>query len=789
MDLKAYRPQIKELIPQRHSPDFNELLDKTLFGENNSDKFLIKMELSRLCKPCQRIVDLRDRTTERCELFEEGALKHYLTKETIRVLKKNIQLYGLYTVGVFEAVHEFIAEKKEKIQIQKLQKQIDTNKPAKKEQCELLALTQKNERGAPRMFFVSEVTLTTSYGEKLNAQTSNISATGIKLKIKEEISLGDESLLTVMFTGLALEYHDQFLRTPITYRLVKQENSPDNEGATYLYLNYHAEHNKDVKNFTAFISNFIRINQFKYKIDVHYYYELARIRALKNSYLAQMSNFPVCIDENAEQPFLFALESDVNKQLIKNFRCEGVDQLPLLFNKARIAALTAKITDNYSTTIYTFIHEAKGKQYFLSATEEELVEKGLKQLFIYYGRSKLNWYAYHLTLTPFQYQPACSADVTESAPDVFAQITHMATLQRLTSNYPFTIDSSLTGADVTQLNQFIHRVMEGSDDAAIYSLFSKELRKEERYQYKSDLTVADKRTLYTGHIVDFSVSGLKIKLDKISVFSITDIVTVNLTQLQKISNAHKISNLHYKIVRKSANNMLHLQVCDQETLNICRAFFYGLVKNNAKHFTCKPLQGRKQPLQKQLIEIAEESFTNLVLFVNKDTVHPSIDYSAIDLPDHPLRTLFSLHSDNPYQLNYYPIANNQVYERLVVAPLRDVIDKKLTKETIIYVKTLKKGQNNWQIDSFLEEDFSSQEAKVAFIKESQLSAKFYAFHFRLSILPTVDKDCIKSEIHAISRFAIHLTKKLEEELHSIRAMIEITDRTADILATANKLDR
>jgi len=785
MDLKAYRPQIKELIPLRNSPDFNELLNNILFGESTSDKFLIKMELSRLCKPCQRIVDLRDRTTEPCELFEQDRLKHYLTKETIKVLDSNIQLYGLYTVGVFEAVHEYVAEKKEKQQQQKLQKQLDISKPIKKEQCEFLALSQKNKRGAPRMFFVSEISLTTSYGEKFIAQTSNISATGLKLKIKEEISLGDDSLLTVMYTGLALEYNDEFLRSPITYRLVKQENNIDSDGSSYLYLNYHAENNKEIKNFTAFISNFIRINQFKYKIDVHYYYELAKIRALKNSYLSQMSTLPLCVDANAASPFLFALESNTNSQLVKDFRTHEKDQLPQLFNKRRLSALIGKIKGRASTTIYTFIHEVKDKQYFLSATEDELVEKGLKQLFIHYGRSKLNWHTYHLTLTPFQYQPTSSADVTESAPDIFEKITHLITLQRLAYKSPFKTDSSLDSTDVTQLNQFIHRATNEVEPAPIFSLFSTELRKEERYQYKSGVTVADKRSLYTGHIVDFSFSGLKVKLDKISVFSTSEIVTVNLVELQKLSKAHTITGLHYKIVRKSANNMLHLQVCDQETLNISQAFFYGLVKNNAKHFTCQPLHGKKQPLQKQLIEIAEESFNNVIFFVNKDHIAPKIEYSAIDLKGHPLQTLFSLHSDNRFELNYYPIANNQIYERLVIAPLRETIDKSLTKEALIYVKAIKNKKNGWEISSFLDEDFRTEKEKITFIKESQLNAKFYAFNFRLSILPLIDQDCIKSEVHAISRFAIHLTKKLEEELLSIRAMIEITDRTSHIIHAAN----
>jgi hypothetical protein len=40
---------------------------------------------------------------------------------------------------------------------------------------------------------------------------------------------------------------------------------------------------------------------------------------------------------------------------------------------------------------------------------------------------------------------------------------------------------------------------------------------------------------------------------------------------------------------------------------------------------------------------------------------------------------------------------------------------------------------------------------------------------------------IKSEVPAVSRFPLHLKKKLETQLHNISAMIEITDRTRNVL--------
>ncbi|PKF60662.1 hypothetical protein CW745_14120 [Psychromonas sp. psych-6C06] len=776
MDLKAYQSQIKELIPLRQTPDFNELLDKILFGESNSDKFLIKMEINRLAKPCQRLIDLRDKVTEACTLFEIEGTKHYLTKATIPVLKDNIALYGLYTVGAFEAVHEFVS-----LQKSKLNKQNEIKKPKQttKEQCEYLTLSQKNKRGAPRMFFVSEVLAETNDGLRFKAYTSNISVTGVKIKLEDDIRLANDELVSITFTGLALEYHDKVLSQAIQYRLVKQENDIDNH--SYFYLNYHDSNDT----FKSFISDFIRINQYKYKIDVHYYYQLAKISALKHSYLNGMAVLPIYLNEQSPTPLLFTLNNNTNNKISDAWQCDQIDQLPLLFDELRFVKLIAQMSKQQATTVYTFTHNVQGKQYFLSATEEELLEKGLKQLFINCGRSKVSWRVYHLTLRPLKYTSSTEQDITEPTPAIFKKVTHLATLQQLTKAYPFDINTKLDNNDVNQLNQFVHRASDSKAKSKSFTLFSKERRKEERYLYKSEVKITDKKNNFSGHLIDFSLSGLKVKLKQISAFPIGAVLKISFTELQKISKSYPLKELKYRVIKTSPSNILHLQVCQKKSLEICQHFFSTLVKNNEKHFTCIPLQGAKQPTSKHLVDIAEESFLNAVFFISKIANKPTIKFSAIDSIHHSLHKLFSLKSDTPYELNFYPLANNQLYERLVIEQFKDSEEKMVRKEALIYVNVVRNSEGKWHIESFLDDDFNSEKAKVNFIKESQFTGGFYALHYRLTSLPSVDINTIKSEIRAISRFAIHLTKKLEEELKAVEGMIEITDRTEEIINAVN----
>jgi hypothetical protein len=776
MDLTAYQSQIKELIPLRNSPEYNDMLDKILFGESNSDKFLIKMEVSRLTTPCQRLIDLREKVLDTCILFKQGNINHYLTKPSIKVLQDNLQLYGLYTVGVFESVHEFISQQKAQQQIQ-IQKGLKKENIITEHQCELLALSEKNKRGAPRMFYVSELSVTTEDGQKFAAQTSNISSTGMKIKLKDDIHTINKSTLLVTFIGLALEYSDKVLTTPIKYQLIKQENNTDD--FSYFYLSC----TDKSKPFALFISDFIRQNQYKYKIDVQYYYQLAKISALKHAYLAQMNSLPIYLDSNSKSPFCFALENEANKQSIQDWQCNGKDQLALLFSTSRLAKLIAILKNKSSTTVYTFTHMVNGKEHFLCAIEEELHELGLKEQFIQSGFHNSSWRTYHLSLMPFKYKSANHYNVTESIPDVFNKITHLASLTPLREAFPFKVKPATGKAEINRLNQFIEQSKTSLHADSVFSLFSKELRKEERYEYTSKITAFDSNKQYTGHIADFSFSGLKIKLDQISHFSVSSIITVNLTELQTKSKAFCLTELKYKVVRTSAKSVLHLQVYDQATLDRTQAFFSVLVRNNAKHFTCHPLQAKKQPLQKQLIEIAEDSFTNIVFFVSKVAARPTVNFSAIDLPNHPLANLFALNSTKKNELNYNPIANNHLFERLVTSPLRERADEAVSKEALIYIKVDKDEKNDWHINSFLDEDFKSQKEKLMFIKESQLNATFYALHYRLTEIPQIDMSYIKAEVRAISRFALHLTKKLEEKMMAVEGIIEITDRTNDVINT------
>ena len=172
MNLKDYQSQIQTLIPFQDSADFNSMLDKVFFGESNSDKFLIKMEISRITKPCTRIIDLREKVIEKTKQYTYFSLKHYLTKGADKEFTSAINIYGGYTIGAYEQVLDYVQKIKQQ-QSEEATKKIITNN--NENITENIQLNNHRKQAAARMFFVSKIQVTFEDGVIYQATTSNIS--------------------------------------------------------------------------------------------------------------------------------------------------------------------------------------------------------------------------------------------------------------------------------------------------------------------------------------------------------------------------------------------------------------------------------------------------------------------------------------------------------------------------------------------------------------------------------------------------------------------------------------
>ena len=774
MDFKAYQSQIRTLIPLRNKADFSTMLDKIFFGESTSDKFLIKMELSRLAKPCSRIIDLREKVTDDTQQFSHQDIMHYLTPSADKELTAAIKLYGEYTIGAYEQVLEHVQKVKQEKStkpVVEIAAEVDPNI------TENIQLDNHSKQSAARMFFVSRITVILEDGSEHQASTSNISITGLKVKLSEKSNYLDDQLIKVNFTALGNDYKDKAITGQnITYRLVKQQQE---KTGFYLYLNL--EDNKPA--FVNFIKLFIRSNQHKYKLDVHYYFRLAREKLIRTSTLMGLSSLPIYLNAIHNSPLIFSLRNQANKEIVNDWRCNNSNQLPFLFSEKRLATMLSMAQPTLATTVYCFTYISEGEEFFLSATEEELKKENLKHLFIEYGRTKPNWRCYHLTLQNYVYKAKKTYGLTDIKPSIFDDITHIATLTEIATNEIIEIDHrNDEKRDLNLLNIFVHREKQRGF-VPVYDLFPDELRKEERYSFNSIIKLTAGKDICTGKIVDFSTSGLKIQLSAKESLTRRSLIKIDFIDLQKLSKQFTLSNIEYRVISSGPNNTFHLQVATRDSYLTMHQFFSILIKNNPTHFQVIPLKANKQPVTSRLREAAESALHPAFFYVSSQNGKPKIGLSSIADTSKGLKKLFNINSKEAYENNHLALSNRRLLERILYTPLRTVstLENPLNFECTVYVQKILVANNKWKINSYLDDDFKSKESKRKFILDNKELKQLQILHYRLTTIKTPDIAVVSSEINIISCYAKHLGKRIEEEILKINAMIQVIDRTKQIL--------
>jgi len=774
MDFKGYQSQLHTLIPYHDDPDLNNIIDNVFFGENSSDKFLIKMELKRLITLCSRIIDLRQKVTEPTKQFTHAGLTHYLTESANTHLMSAIKLYSGYSVGAYELVIDHVqkikqAQLEQKAEAKTLKK--DTNITAN------IPMNNHRQQTTTRMFFVSKIKVMLDDTTELDAVTSNISASGLKIKLSEKNNYKNRQIIRIRFTDLSNEYKDKAITgRSIAYQIVKQEQ--DKSGIN-LYLTLKNEES----DFSIFIKKFISSNQHKHKLDMLYYFMVAREKALKNSTLMAMDALPIYINVNNEDSaVLFMLRNDINKEIINDWRINDFNQIPSLFSQSDISKLLPLDAPKLETTLYCFTINKEGKAFLFFATEAQLQVTRLKHLFIEYGQSKANWHCYHLTLENYNYETVKQHQLTDIRPKIFNDITHVATLTEIKTQEVLSRNVYEELDDPNLLNQFAQRKIT-EFFVPVYDLFPSELRKEERYQYSSAVTINFNNKTYAGSICDFSNSGLKIKLIAPKLIPRRSVITLDFVDLQKLSNKFNLLNVQYRVVSSVSNTVYHLQIAVKESYITMHQFFSLLVKKNPTHFKEIPLKCHKQPVNSRLHEVVEPALHAAFFYISLLNNKPSISFSSITKSSNSLKQLFSFNCENEDENNHIVLSNKKLLDRILVLPLKEksLTDTVLDFECCIYVNARQDRNKKWTIESYLDEDFDSEKMKRQFILNSRNTNQLHILHYRLSTIATPNLNAIASEIDTLSASAMHLTQRLEDELLNIKALVQIIDRTEQIL--------
>ena len=402
---------IDQLKPLVYDTDFDTLFQSLTENEDGPTRFKLKMELRRLAAPCHRTVDLRNQVDGECHPYEYNGRRHQLDDVAIEIFERGLETYkGVFTQDTFEQIldadnHLRQAREEERAFAQSLAdhnaEPLNGQSPfpnadneAESYLLETFHFGQYPYRAEERMNFTIEVGLEDSKGKTYNAVTTDISITGMRVRVDDEHSFQYDELVSLYFTGLAKEFTvDPDTRIP--YRVVGVQEV-DNKH--YLKLNRDPDYHS--AELDKFFHRFINGYKKRYRVNVDNTYNTIITKGHEQLLLPRMQQLPVFFSESNRQLVAdYVLTTDNNRFILNNWINE-LNQISFgsVFNVRRSRWLLQDLLNKKSARllILTFSITARGKIYNYSATVEELQKTGLWETYVAFGSQKASWRVYQI---------------------------------------------------------------------------------------------------------------------------------------------------------------------------------------------------------------------------------------------------------------------------------------------------------------------------------------------------------------------------------------------------------
>ncbi len=193
-DLKQYADIIEQLKPMVNEPEFNQVLLQTAADVPKEKRFLIKMEVKRLAKPCMRTIDLRGHVDGKCKKYVHEGRSHYMDDLAVDKFEEQIRVFGRYTYGVYEAVqnteNNFRLMREKELAQERAHKE---NPTAKKRSAVLeqfkvptVNLLDYRQRNTERMNFAVAVEVFNNTGQAMRGLSVDISLEGLQIKLAKD---------------------------------------------------------------------------------------------------------------------------------------------------------------------------------------------------------------------------------------------------------------------------------------------------------------------------------------------------------------------------------------------------------------------------------------------------------------------------------------------------------------------------------------------------------------------------------------------------------------------------
>ncbi|WP_156824204.1 PilZ domain-containing protein [Salinimonas chungwhensis] len=810
-DLRQYANIIEALKPVISKSGFNNRLNELTEHLPKERRFLIKMEMQRLARPCMRSIDLRGQVNGECRLYEYNGIQHYLDDVAIETFEDQLSVFGQFTFGVYEAVME--TDNNFKVMREREEQQRETvsqkrNQPQamalEKYTVPVVNLLSYARRHQERMNFAVSIEVFAQDGSVWRGNSVDISTEGLQIKLGKETSLQVSDQIEIFFRGLEEEFAMD-KKQGVVYRILKMVYKNEHQ---YLMLQ-RAENVPNVP-FDQFLQNFIRGNKRRYKVNMSNTIDAVYNKIAEQFLSPRSPSLPVFIDqvENKLIP-RFAMLNEINTD-ITDYWSDEQRQLRLgyLLSASRLQWLVNRPAAQRELYVYAFTHLQQDKIYFYSASSKELDAKEvIKTAFLGFGARKVSWRVFKLVMSEMSPDQAhAPLSLPDNVSDKIKRLNQepsarlMARLKNLRHVVHITDVTSDSGqeyysqykfnrANLPHLRVFGHARNRPPAAIQTYRYRFHDKRMEKRYLVRTTiaLTASDGGTVYKGVSEDISVRGLRVELNQPFNSENGAPVEVAFPKLQSLTDKYDLMHLQYRIVASNGEkNIVHLKAVEGEQGAVARKFFEDLIKKNKSSLKTYQEEEDLPGIGHALRCINAKNTPNLAFTMNKEGAR-YLPQAAIDARHDERINQIAAHYAPADNLNFEFMFRDRNLEspfiqhgikqiKLEQLPLRQELfvafdpDQKLSRMAI-----LPRFDNR----------FSSHESREKFIHEAIGRGQFIALHVLLTTTGKPDMEMLQAEMNYVSMYAIHRARELEEFMWDIVACAHLVDVTDEVLSRYN----
>jgi len=814
-DLEKYHDIINQLKPFVNEPDFSKVLSQVGANIPKQKRFLLKMELKRLARPCNRVIDLRGRVDGECSMYEFAGITHFVDDIAREVFDNEIKVYGTYTLGVYEAVNNTennfrVMHQKERDQIAQGSvppsdippRPVFKEKSSKEDVYFVPAYDYVNfkQRSEERMNFAVGIELFSDTNKSIMGTTVDLSVSGLQFKTEQKDPFKTGDLYKVFFRGLENEYAlDK--RNGIPYAVVKIETS-ENEQRVGL----RRVEDRSSAYFKTFLEQFIRGNKRRYKVNIDNTLQAIKNKSYEQYYIPSFTSVPLYVEQIDNRYYgRFLLTNDSNKSSIFYWNDEHGDlSLGYMVNSKRLTTAIKKGVSSFY--IYAFNNVSNDKVFFYSVADVELPDDGkFLKIFQGFASKKASWRMYKVQLSPVTadqcYRPlSLPNDIGDNVrkenqpppPRLLAKLKHLSHVALITD---VTDESStliyqqypVSKAHLQLIKKFGHSKTEPPEPVSLFRFKYQNLRVESRYQLRTPVTIAYTGAELHGITDDVSPGGLCIELQSPFKGGTFSIVEASFPKLQGLTRKFQLESLPYEVRNISKDGrVINLKTFQEEggqKLPIATQFFGELIKNNRNKLRADRDEEEFPGMGEALKNIYANNVQNIAFFFKKEGIHVSPAALSRPVTENRLMKLFSFGVEDEESANLYPLfCAPGVDAEYVPNTLKDMrmSNKPIARELYISFDPTQNSQYD-AIKGVFADTLEEQKQHADFIKQANAVGEFFALKVFVARTGRPDTDLLRLEMSYVNMYAQHKAKTLEQGLWEVMGVGDVIDITDEVL--------